>query len=171
MIVSPIDFLLQTMIPGITFKAFEATRCKNKGGPRFGRNNTRQSPWMKRNVLCAPLVVAAPPTRTELIRMNVRLLATAAAIAAFGIAGAQAQQSATPGHTMQQNGSVNGTAGASGYTPGHKMQEKGSVKGTVGSSGYAPGRAGASAGTSGSVRTPAAGANVNGGAHAGGSMR
>ena len=71
--------------------------------------------------------------------MNVRLLATAAAIAAFGIAGAQAQQSATPGHTMQQNGSVNGTAGASGYTPGHKMQEKGSVKGSPGASGYAPG--------------------------------
>lgn len=101
--------------------------------------------------------------------MNVRLLATAAVIAAFGVTGAKAQQPTAPGQQMQQNGSVRGTTGASGYTPGHKMQEKGSAKGTVGSSGYAPGRAGAKTGTSGSVRTPAAGANVNGGA--GGSMR
>jgi hypothetical protein len=103
--------------------------------------------------------------------MNVKLLATAAAIAAFGIVGAQAQQRTAPGQQMQQKGSVNGTTGASGYTPGHKMQEKGSVKGTVGASGYAPGHAGAKAGTSGSVRTPAAGANVNGGAHVGGSVK
>jgi hypothetical protein len=98
--------------------------------------------------------------------MNVKLLATAAAIAAFGIAGAQAQTS-THGQ-MQQNDSVRGSAGASGSARTQTMQPRGSASGTVGA---ATGRSGVNAGTSGSVKTPAAGADVNSGVHAGGSMR
>ena len=52
---------------------------------------------------------------------------------------ALAQAQMTPGHEMQEKGSVKGSPGASGYAPGHMMQENGSVKGTTGASGYAPG--------------------------------
>jgi hypothetical protein len=45
----------------------------------------------------------------------------------------------TPGHKMQNRGSVKGTTGASGYAPGQRMQTRGSVKGTTSASGYAPG--------------------------------
>ena len=45
----------------------------------------------------------------------------------------------TPGHLMQQKGSVPGEPGASGYAPGHLMQNKGSKKGSPGASGWAPG--------------------------------
>ena len=45
----------------------------------------------------------------------------------------------TPGHEMQNKGSVKGQPGASGYSPGHEMQRKRSVKGEPGASGYAPG--------------------------------
>ena len=45
----------------------------------------------------------------------------------------------TPGHEMQNKGSVKGEPGASGYSPGDKMHDKGSVKGEPGASGYAPG--------------------------------
>lgn len=45
----------------------------------------------------------------------------------------------TPGHEMQDKGSVKGQPGASGYSPGHEMQDKGSKRGSPGASGYAPG--------------------------------
>jgi hypothetical protein len=45
----------------------------------------------------------------------------------------------TPGHKMQERGSVRGHPGASGYSPGHQMQRKGSRAGEPGASGYAPG--------------------------------
>jgi hypothetical protein len=45
----------------------------------------------------------------------------------------------TPGHKMQDKGSVKGEPGASGYAPGHKMQDQGSKPGNTGASGYAPG--------------------------------
>ena len=73
----------------------------------------------------------------------ISLMAAAGLIAASGAAG-YAQSSTpekTPGHKMQDKGSVKGSPGASGYAPGQLMQEKGSVKGTAGASGYAPGRA------------------------------
>jgi hypothetical protein len=98
--------------------------------------------------------------------MNVRLLIATAAIATFGIAGAQAQPS-THGQA-QQNDSVRGSAGATGSAHTQKIQPRGSASGTVGA---APGRSGVNAGTSGSVKTPAAGADANSGVHAGGSMR
>jgi hypothetical protein len=69
-------------------------------------------------------------------------LAAAAALLVTGSAVANAQSTTpekTPGHQMQEKGSVKGSAGASGYAPGHLMQDKGSVKGTTGASGYAPG--------------------------------
>jgi hypothetical protein len=45
----------------------------------------------------------------------------------------------TPGHKMQERGSVRGHPGASGYSPGHQMQQKGRRAGEPGASGYAPG--------------------------------
>ena len=44
----------------------------------------------------------------------------------------------SPGHQMQQKGSVSGHPGASGYAPGHVMQQKGSKKGFPGASGWTP---------------------------------
>jgi hypothetical protein len=96
--------------------------------------------------------------------MNVRLLVAATAIAAFGIAGAQAQPS-TQGQT-QQNDSIRGNAGASGSAHTKKVHPKGSTNGTVGA---ATGRSGVNAEPSGSANTPPAGANGN--PRTGGSMR
>jgi hypothetical protein len=62
------------------------------------------------------------------------LLATSSLVLAQGVS------DKTPGHKMQDKGSVKGEPGASGYAPGHRMQDKGSVKGTTGASGYAPGQ-------------------------------
>jgi hypothetical protein len=100
----------------------------------------------------------------ELVQMNLRLLAAAAAIAAFGIAGAQAQPS-TYGQT-QQNDSVRGSAGASGSAHTKNVHPRGSTNGTVGA---ATGRSGVNTGPSGSANTPPA--DVNGNARTGGSMR
>lgn len=97
--------------------------------------------------------------------MNVRLLVAAAAIAAFGITGAQAQQPSPYGQT-QQNDSVRGSAGASGSAHTQKGHPKGSAKGTIGA---APGRGGVDAGAAGSANTPPA--NINGSSRTGGSMR
>jgi hypothetical protein len=102
----------------------------------------------------------------ELIQMNVRFLVAAAAIAAFGITGAQAQPS-THGQA-KQNDSVRGSAGASGSAHTQKVQPRGSANGTVGA---APGRRGVNAGASGSANTPAAGGTVNGNTYPSGSMR
>jgi hypothetical protein len=72
-------------------------------------------------------------------------IATAAALLLATTALSLAQSSgqrmpdSTPGHKMQDRGSVSGQPGASGYTPGHRMQEKGSRAGEPGASGYAPG--------------------------------
>ena len=103
--------------------------------------------------------------------MNLKLLATAAAITAFAVTTAQAQQPTAPGQKMQQEGSVSGTHGASGAAPGQRMHENGSATGTVGASGYAPGHAGADvkAGSGGSVNSRGTGAT--GGVKAGGSAR
>lgn len=97
--------------------------------------------------------------------MNVRLLVAAAAITAFGVAGAQAQQTSPYGQA-QQNDSVRGSAGASGSAHNQKVRPKGSAKGTVGS---APGRGGVDAGASGSVNAPPP--DINGAPRTGGPMR
>jgi hypothetical protein len=69
------------------------------------------------------------------------LMAAAALLAAASTSGpAQARdEKTTPGHEMQEKGSVKGHPGASGYSPGHEMQKKGSRPGEPGASGYAPG--------------------------------
>jgi hypothetical protein len=70
------------------------------------------------------------------------LVLTAAGLfaASTGVALAQSSTpSRTPGHEMQNKGSVKGEPGASGYSPGDRMHDKGSVKGSPGASGYAPG--------------------------------
>lgn len=97
--------------------------------------------------------------------MNVRLLAAAAAITAFGIAGAQAQQPSPYGQT-QQNDRIHGNAGASGPAHTQKVHPKGSAKGTVGA---APGRSGVDADTSGSANMPPP--DINGTPRPGGPMR
>ncbi len=98
--------------------------------------------------------------------MNVRLLVAAAAITAFGVAGAQAQQPSPYGQT-QQNDRIHGNAGASGPAHTQKVHPKGSVKGTVGA---APGRSGVDAGAAGSVDAPPP-AGMNGAPRPGGPMR
>lgn len=103
--------------------------------------------------------------QTELNCMNLKFLATAAALAAFAATGAQAQSTATHGQRMAPN-SMRGSAGVSGSVQGKQVQPRGTASGTVGA---ATRRSGVNAGTSGSVQTPAAG--VSGGARAGGSMR
>jgi hypothetical protein len=70
------------------------------------------------------------------------LVLTAAGLfaASTGLALAQSSTSTrTPGHNMQNKGSVKGEPGASGYSPGDQMHDKGPAKGSPGASGYAPG--------------------------------
>jgi hypothetical protein len=69
------------------------------------------------------------------------ILFAAAVIFAASSTLVSAKNAKAPGQMMQENGSVKGEPGASGYAPGHLMQKNGSVKGTTGASGYAPGRA------------------------------
>jgi hypothetical protein len=73
--------------------------------------------------------------------MQAKLLSIAAAAGLLiGTSGLGiAQSRTTPGHEMQQKGSVRGHPGASGYSPGHEMQKYGSKRGQPGASGYAPG--------------------------------
>ena len=52
------------------------------------------------------------------------LTVVAELITASTIAGSAAPKS-TPGHSMQQRGSVPGHPGASGYAPGHLKKKKG----------------------------------------------
>ena len=78
------------------------------------------------------------------------LFATAIAFAASPTL-VLAQNSKAPGQMMQENGSVKGEAGASGYALGHMMQNNGSVQGTTGASGYAPGGATTGAGAKSDV--------------------
>ena len=52
-------------------------------------------------------------------------------LGSFGV-GLAAEQSSgsskmSPGHEMQEHGSVKGQPGASGYAPGHEMKEHGST--------------------------------------------
>jgi hypothetical protein len=92
---------------------------------------------------------ARTPPRSSLIKttleasMTRKIIALAAAslfAASTGLALAQSSTSTkTPGHQMQNKGSVKGEPGASGYSPGDRMHDKGSVKGEPGASGYAPG--------------------------------
>ena len=79
---------------------------------------------------------------------------------------ALAQAQMTPGHEMQEKGSVKGSPGASGYAPGHMMQENGSVKGTTGASGYAPGHTTTGAAVNGDANVKAGGKGVKAGAGA-----
>ena len=74
------------------------------------------------------------------MKLAIIALSTAALIASAPVVFAQGVSSKTPGHEMQQKGSVKGSPGASGYAPGQEMQAKGSKKGTEGASGYAPGQ-------------------------------
>ena len=98
-------------------------------------------------------------TTKTLIALTATGLLTGASTVAFA--------QTAPGLQMQDKGSVNGSAGASGYAPGQKMQEKGSVKGTTGASGYAPGHA-----TTGSSVKGGVDADVNGnGAKANGDVK
>jgi hypothetical protein len=96
-------------------------------------------------------------------------VAVAAGFLAGVSAAAFAQSPTTPGHEMQEKGSVKGSPGASGYTPGHQMQEKGSVKGTTGASGYAPGHT--TTGSSVKDNDMKAGARTNTDIDAGGKAR
>lgn len=75
---------------------------------------------------------------------------------------ALAQAQTTPGHEMQEKGSVKGSPGASGYAPGHRMQENGSVKGTTGASGYAPGHSTTGAGVKSDTDIKAGKSGVSG---------
>ncbi|EAQ34628.1 hypothetical protein NB311A_02291 [Nitrobacter sp. Nb-311A] len=102
----------------------------------------------------------------EHTQMNVRLLVAAAAVTAFGIGGAQAQQPSPYGQT-QQNDSVHGNTRASGSARTQKVHPKGSAKGTVGA---APGRGNVDAGASGSMNAPPP-AGINGAPRPGGPMR
>lgn len=82
------------------------------------------------------------------MRLAIIALSVAAIVASAPIALAQGVSSKTPGHQMQDKGSVKGSPGASGYAPGQQMQAKGSKKGEPGASGYAPGQTtGSTAGT------------------------
>jgi hypothetical protein len=75
--------------------------------------------------------------------MSIKLVALAAAGALLiggSTAGLAASANKTPGHMMQQKGSLKGHPGASGYAPGHMMQRQGSVRGAPGASGFAPGQ-------------------------------
>jgi len=75
-----------------------------------------------------------------MIRKIVALAAAGMFAASTGLALAQSTApSRTPGHEMQNKGSVKGEPGASGYAPGDRMHDKGSVPGHPGASGYAPG--------------------------------
>jgi len=67
------------------------------------------------------------------------LAATALMVAGAMPASAQGASDSTPGHKMQEKGSVKGQPGASGYSPGHQMQEKDEKGHNPGGSGYAPG--------------------------------
>ncbi|WP_244374895.1 hypothetical protein [Nitrobacter winogradskyi] len=101
--------------------------------------------------------------------MNLRLLAATAAVTAFGIAGAQAQQPSPYGQTQtQQNDSVRGSAGASGSPHTQKVHPRGSAKGTVGA---APGRGNVDAGAAGSMDAAPPPAGINGAPRPGGPMR
>jgi hypothetical protein len=72
------------------------------------------------------------------MKLTLIALSAAALIASVPAVFAQGASSNTPGHEMQEKGSVKG--GASGYAPGQEMHEKGSKRGTEGASGYAPGQ-------------------------------
>ena len=68
------------------------------------------------------------------------LVAAGLLAASTGLALAQSTTpSRTPGHEMQNKGSVKGEPGASGHSPGDRMHDKGPAKGSPGASGYAPG--------------------------------
>ena len=95
----------------------------------------------------------------------------AAATAAALVAGAGFAQAQTPGHEMQQKGSVKGTTGASGYAPGIQMQEKGSVSGTTGASGYAPGQTRTDINGNAGVKAGHGGAKLGVGVGAGGKVK
>jgi hypothetical protein len=62
-----------------------------------------------------------------------KVLFAAASAALLGISApafAQGASSTTPGHEMQEKGSVKGSPGASGYAPGHQMdRDKGLSEG------------------------------------------
>ncbi len=73
------------------------------------------------------------------MRFSMLALGAAAMIAASPAVFAQGSATKAPGQQMQENGSVKGSPGASGYAPGQQMQDRGSKPGTNGASGYAPG--------------------------------
>ena len=74
------------------------------------------------------------------MRKTVSILATVGLLSlSAGLAFAQSSTAhRTPGHQMQDKGSVRGSPGASGYAPGHAMHQKGSRKGYPGASGWTP---------------------------------
>ena len=86
------------------------------------------------------------------MKLAVIALSTAALIASAPAVFAQGVSSKTPGHEMQQSGSMTGSPGASGYAPGQEMQTTGSKNGSPGASGYAPGQTSGS--NTGGMRGP-----------------
>jgi len=56
------------------------------------------------------------------MKLALAVLAAGALIGASCLA--QAEDRETPGHEMQEHGSVKGSPGASGYTPGHEMRKE-----------------------------------------------
>src|SRR6266704_1082477 len=78
--------------------------------------------------------------KEDYMKLTIIAFSAAALIASSPAVFAQGVSSKTPGHEMQQKGSVKGSPGASGYAPGHEMHAKGSKKGSPGASGYAPGQ-------------------------------
>jgi Spy/CpxP family protein refolding chaperone len=53
--------------------------------------------------------------------------AAALLLGSFGVGlAAEKSEKMSPGHEMQEHGSVKGQPGASGYAPGHEMKEHGS---------------------------------------------
>jgi hypothetical protein len=86
------------------------------------------------------------------MKLAIIALSTAALIASAPAVLAQGVSGKTPGHTMQQRGSMTGSPGASGYAPGQEMQATGSKNGSPGASGYAPGQTSGS--SSGGMRGP-----------------
>jgi hypothetical protein len=88
--------------------------------------------------LCLGFVVGRG-FKEDYMKLTIIALSAAALMASSPAVFAQGVSSKTPGHEMQQKGSVKGSPGASGYAPGQEMHAKGSKPGTEGASGYTPG--------------------------------
>src|SRR5262245_48298659 len=96
------------------------------------------------------------------------LLATTFAIGLAVAPAAHAQQSIVPSPSVQGQGTVKGSGGATVTAPGTRVQGESSTSGTVGASGSAPNHLGGGAESGTSVR--GGGAAVGGGVKANGNL-